>query len=104
MDISYFWILAFSIAILLAVLRYIKIGNYDPDKVFQNLGDSICVNYSAIGSKTLPKSSVVKIQLAGNCISLFNQSDNALDIYVPGKLGRITFLVGQEQFSLMQRL
>ena len=86
MDIFYFWIFTFSILILLAVLRYIKLGNYDPDKVLQDLGDNICVNYSAIGSKTLSKSSVVKIQLAGNCISFFNKSDNALDIHVPRKV------------------
>jgi hypothetical protein len=85
MDILYIWIFAFSIVIILAVLRYIKIGNYEPDKVLQDFGNSICVNYSVIGSKTLPKSSVVKIQLAGNCVSLFNRSDNALDIHAPRK-------------------
>jgi hypothetical protein len=72
MDILYIWIFAFSIVIILAVLRYIKIGHYEPDKVLQDFGNSICVNYSVIGSKTLQKSSVVKIQLAGNCVSLFN--------------------------------
>lgn len=86
MDILYFWICAFSIVIVLALLRYMKIGNYEPDKVLLDLGDSICVNYSAIGSKTLPKTSVVKVQLAGNCISLFYKSNNAIDIHVPRKV------------------
>ncbi|NDW16693.1 hypothetical protein GTQ48_14355 [Alteromonas genovensis] len=27
----------------------------------------------------------MKIQLAGNCVSLFNKSDNALDIHAPRK-------------------
>lgn len=85
MSISYLWVLALLIAILLTALRHLKIGNYAPDKVFKDLGDKICVNYSAIGSKTLPKGSVVKVQLAGNCVSLFNKSDNALDIHAPRK-------------------
>ena len=31
-----------------------------------------------LGVKTINQSDIVKIQIAGKCISMFNQSDNAL--------------------------
>lgn len=33
------------------------------------------------GVKTVKQSDIVKVQLAGKCVSVFNQSDNAYDIF-----------------------
>ncbi|WP_157611065.1 hypothetical protein [Arsukibacterium perlucidum] len=54
-------------------------------------GDNVIVNPTMLSrcygfsSKVVIKSNITKIQLADNCISLFTQSGNAIDIWLPKK-------------------
>ncbi|WP_448566478.1 hypothetical protein [Thalassotalea ganghwensis] len=54
-------------------------------------GDEVIVNPTMLSrccgfsSKVVTKNKVTKIQLADNCISLFTQSGNAIDIWLPKK-------------------
>jgi hypothetical protein len=84
-DITYLWFFILLLPLALSALRYIRIGNYEPEKVLQDLGNNVCVNYSGIANKTVQKRAIAKIQRVGNCVSLFNKSDNALDIHIPKK-------------------
>jgi len=62
---------------------------YEPEKVLIDLGEEVFISHLPKArlnkkyGKTIPKSFVVKIQLAGNCVSLFNKSGNAIDIWAP---------------------
>ncbi|MCP4321325.1 MAG: hypothetical protein GY787_05650 [Alteromonadales bacterium] len=84
------WIILSSFIISLTSL-YFSFGSkfYEPEKVLIDLGEEVFISHLPKArlnkkyGKTIPKSFVVKIQLAGNYVSLFNKSGNAIDIWVP---------------------
>jgi hypothetical protein len=56
---------------------------------------SRCYGFS---SKVVIKSDITKIQVAGNCISLFAKSGNAIDIWLPKKSCDSIVNVAQQYF------
>ena len=84
------WIILSSFIISVASL-YFSFGSkfYEPEKVLIDMGDQVFISHLPKArlnkkyGKTIPKSFVVKIQLAGNYVSLFNKSGNAIDIWSP---------------------
>lgn len=63
--------------------------HYDPDKVLVDMGDEVFISHLPKAKihrdfgKTISKSFVAKVQLAGNYVTLFNSSGNAIDIWTP---------------------
>lgn len=64
---------------------------YQATKVLAENGDEVFIAdvpaanlYKGFG-RTIKKSAIAKVQLAGNCVSLFTQSNNAIDIWAPNK-------------------
>jgi hypothetical protein len=89
MDNSTWVMIAIWCGLIPLHLYMYRASAYEPDKILQDNGDEVYIShlpkarlFKAWG-KTIPKSFVTKIQLAGNCVSLFNASGNAIDIWVP---------------------
>lgn len=89
------WILAACFIALGVFGLIINLGhspkNYRATKVIVEDGDQVFVAdvpaaslYKGFG-KTIQKSAIAKIQLADRCVSLFTQSNNAIDIWAPNK-------------------
>lgn len=81
-------ILSFLICV---VSLYLSFGSkfYDPEKVLIDMGDQVFISHLPKArlhkkyGKTIHKSFVTKIQLAGNYVTFFNQCGNAIDIWAP---------------------
>lgn len=65
---------------------------FQPDRVFVDSGENVLVykNPTKLNAYkgqplVIPVSSITKIQLASNIVTLFNKSDNAIDIPVPNR-------------------
>ena len=84
------WVILLSFMVTVTSL-YFSFGAkfYDPQKVLIDMGDEVFISHLPKArlhkkyGKTIPKSFVTKIQLAGNYVTLFNQSGNAIDIWTP---------------------
>lgn len=84
------WIILFSL-IISAVSLYVSYGTkfYEPEKVLVDMGEQVFISHLPKAKlhkkygKTIPKSYVAKIQLAGNYVTLFSEGGNAIDIWVP---------------------
>ena len=84
------WVILFCF-IISAISLYFSFGSkfYDPEKVLIDMGDHVFISHLPKArlhkkyGKTISKSFVTKIQLAGNYVTLFNNSGNAIDIWAP---------------------
>lgn len=86
-------LLIFSVvsAVILVLLTFVvKPLIFLPDRVFEDSGENVLVykNPTKLNSNkgqplVVPVSSITKIQLASNIVTLFNKSGNAIDIPVP---------------------
>ena len=62
---------------------------YEPERVIIEREEKVLVSHLPIANihrrfgKTVLKSTICKVQLAGNYVTLFNKSGNAIDIWVP---------------------
>lgn len=82
------WLFTFVIG---AISWYVVLypAQYVPSKVFIEKGELVYIANSPFSrlkscwATAVPKESIVKIQRVGNCISLFNAHDNAIDINIP---------------------
>ena len=106
------WVILFSF-IISATSVYFSFGSkfYDPEKVLIDMGDQVFISHLPKArlnkkyGKTIPKSFVTKIQLAGNYVTLFNQSGNAIDIWAPkDKLAKPIFEQAKSIFKNAEAL
>lgn len=84
------WIVLSSFIACLAYLFFsFNTQFYHPQKILIEMRDEVFISHLPKAKlnkkfgKTIPKSFVSKIQLAGNYVTLFNESGNAIDIWVP---------------------
>ena len=84
------WVMLLSFIISTASI-YFSFGSkfYEPEKVLIDMGEQVFISHLPKArlnkkyGKTVPKSFVTKVQLAGNYVTLFNKSGNAIDIWAP---------------------
>ncbi|OEY70483.1 hypothetical protein BI198_13585 [Rheinheimera salexigens] len=86
-------LLIFSVvlAVIMVLLTFVvRPLIFLPDRVFENSGENVLVyknptklNVNKGQPLVIPVSSISKIQLASNIVTLFNKSGNAIDISVP---------------------
>ncbi|GEK54644.1 hypothetical protein [Pseudoalteromonas espejiana] len=85
---EWFLVICFIISVTSLYFSYGS-RHYIPEKVLVDMGEQVFISHLPVAKlnkkygKTIPKSSVTKIQLAGNYVSFFNASDNAVDIWAP---------------------
>jgi hypothetical protein len=84
------WLLLGSFIICTASLYFgFHPKYYDPNKVLVDMGDQVFISHLPIAKmhkkygKTVSKSYIAKIQLAGSYVTLFSSSGNAIDIWAP---------------------
>ena len=81
------------IIIACLVIWYIehKVNLSTSHKALIEDGENVIINPTMLSrcygfsSKVVAKSNITKIQLANNCVSLFTESNNAIDIWLPKK-------------------
>ncbi|HDY92875.1 MAG TPA: hypothetical protein ENH67_15735 [Pseudoalteromonas sp.] len=102
-----YWVILFCFIVSAASL-YFSFGSkfYDPEKVLIDMDDQVFISHLPKArlhkkyGKTIPKSFVTKIQLAGNYVTLFNHSGNAIDIWAPkDKLAKPIFEQAKKIFK-----
>ena len=60
-------------------------------KVFVDLDDNLLIAHVPLArvftrfAKVVPKSNIDRIQIAGNMITIFSKSNNAIDVWIPRK-------------------
>ena len=79
-------------------------------EVFSDKGEFVTLNTSASSNvifadvQKLKKTDIVKIQLAGSCLSLFNKSNHAIDIWINKHMADHTFTQASTIFPHAEKI
>ena len=89
--------------LFLFCLTVVFIYRRDRNSLVDN-GDTVLIRSTIfsrllnLGAKSVKKSDIVKIQLAGKCVSLFNKSNHAYDIFIVTESVKVVFNQAKEYF------